>query len=219
MDAHPLPAILHIATALPRSPCSRACPTSKTLALLGCAVYATIPAFWLTLHPFTEHWRTRGRNAFRNHSSPLASLHRYRRPRARPGDTSSSINHSFAFDRGRLLVLAGLSLYVLASRNFTHVQLSGLAEVEPDRHPQQLITTRHPLPRSSSHLSRPSLRVARLDRSPSEPFLIFALTLFAILTGAFMLRLEDNELEARFGAPYREYRRAFPPSFPTPCCS
>ena len=42
----------------------------------------------------------------------------------------------------------------------------------------------------------------------------WALTAFAILTGAFMIAMEDRELEKRFGEEYREYRLAVPAILP-----
>jgi len=38
----------------------------------------------------------------------------------------------------------------------------------------------------------------------------WALTAFAIITGAVMIRMEDTELEKRFGDSYRAYRSAVP---------
>ena len=186
----------------------------ENLALLGCAVYATIPAFWLTLHPFAKHWRTRGRDTFKT-ILPLWLLYIAIAALAiSPWRHTHLYQSTIAFIAGAILVVTGLLLYVLASRNFTHVQLSGLAELEPDRHAQQLITTgirsrvRHPI--YLGHLCE-LLGWSILFGTVS----LFALTLFAIFTGAFMLRLEDNELEARFGEPYREYRRIVPAIFPT----
>ena len=40
------------------------------------------------------------------------------------------------------------------------------------------------------------------------------LTAFAIVTGALMIRLEDNELENRFGEEYRQYRVKVPALLP-----
>ena len=37
---------------------------------------------------------------------------------------------------------------------------------------------------------------------------LYVLAAFAIVTGALMIRIEDRELEARFGEPYRAYRVA-----------
>ena len=43
---------------------------------------------------------------------------------------------------------------------------------------------------------------------------LYALALFAIITGSFMITLEDRELEARFGEQYRAYRRSVPAVIP-----
>jgi protein-S-isoprenylcysteine O-methyltransferase Ste14 len=43
---------------------------------------------------------------------------------------------------------------------------------------------------------------------------VYALTAFAVITGAVMIRLEDRELEERFGEPYREYCRTVPAVIP-----
>jgi protein-S-isoprenylcysteine O-methyltransferase Ste14 len=40
------------------------------------------------------------------------------------------------------------------------------------------------------------------------------LTAFAILTGAVMIRMEDAELEKRFGDDYRAYRSRVPAILP-----
>ena len=42
----------------------------------------------------------------------------------------------------------------------------------------------------------------------------FALTAFAVLTGAIMIRMEDRELEERFGAEYVAYRGHVPALIP-----
>jgi protein-S-isoprenylcysteine O-methyltransferase Ste14 len=42
----------------------------------------------------------------------------------------------------------------------------------------------------------------------------WALTAFAIVTGAVMIRMEDRELEARFGEGYRQYRSTVPSVLP-----
>jgi protein-S-isoprenylcysteine O-methyltransferase Ste14 len=38
----------------------------------------------------------------------------------------------------------------------------------------------------------------------------WSLTAFAVMTGAAMIRAEERELEQRFGAAYREYKRRVP---------
>jgi len=43
---------------------------------------------------------------------------------------------------------------------------------------------------------------------------LYCLTAFAIATGALMIRMEEAELEQRFGEDYREYKRRVPAFFP-----
>lgn len=185
----------------------------ESLALLGCSIYATIPAFWLTLHPFTAHWRLRGRNAFRT-LVPLWMLYSLILALAlSPWRHRNLYTTPIAFIPAALLILTGFALYVAASRNFTHVHLSGLAELEPTRHAQTLITTgirsrvRHPI--YLGHLCE--LLGWTIAFSTIS---LIAVTLFAIVTGAIMLRLEDSELESRFGPPYSDYRKSVPAILP-----
>ena len=42
----------------------------------------------------------------------------------------------------------------------------------------------------------------------------YALTAFAMVTGAVMIRMEDKELEQRFGDDYRNYRQEVPAVLP-----
>jgi protein-S-isoprenylcysteine O-methyltransferase Ste14 len=42
----------------------------------------------------------------------------------------------------------------------------------------------------------------------------WALTAFAIVTGAVMIKMEDKELEKRFGQEYRQYRSTVPALLP-----
>jgi len=43
------------------------------------------------------------------------------------------------------------------------------------------------------------------------------LTAFAIATGAVMIRMEDKELEQRFGEEYKRYRATVPAVLPRLC--
>jgi protein-S-isoprenylcysteine O-methyltransferase Ste14 len=185
----------------------------EDLALLGCAIYATIPAFWLTLHPFARHWQTRGRNAFKV-ILPLWMLYiAIAAIVLSPWRHRALYSTPFAFVPGLALVLSGLFLYRASASGFTHVQLSGLAEVEPGRHEQRLVTAgirsrvRHPI--YLGHLCELLGWTACFGTIS-----LIALSVFAILTGAVMLRLEDRELGQRFGDDYRQYRRAVPAILP-----
>jgi protein-S-isoprenylcysteine O-methyltransferase Ste14 len=104
-------------------------------------------------------------------------------------------------------------LYKLAGSGFSLAQLGGLPEVLPNHSQQRLATTgirarvRHPV--YLGHLCE------MLAWSVSTGLAVcWALTAFAIVSGAVMIRMEDRELEKRFGESYREYRSIVPAVLP-----
>jgi protein-S-isoprenylcysteine O-methyltransferase Ste14 len=183
------------------------------LALLACAVYGTIPLFWLVIHPLVGRWRTRGRRAYAIVIPvwggfiviaillmwPFRSVHLYA--------------SRFAWAPAAIFFLAGFSIYRAAFRRFDRAQVSGLAELEPERHRQQLITTgirsrvRHPI--YLGHLCE------IIGWCIGTGLIaLYALAGFAIVTGAVMIRMEDRELEARFGEEFRVYQQRVPSVLP-----
>ena len=111
------------------------------------------------------------------------------------------------------LFVAGLSLYMLASNKFTPAQLGGVPEVQRGRRDQRLVTTgirghvRHPV--YLGHLCE------MLAWSLGTGLLVcYALTVFAMVSGAIMIRMEDDELDQRFGEEYRAYRESVPAVIP-----
>jgi protein-S-isoprenylcysteine O-methyltransferase Ste14 len=110
---------------------------------------------------------------------------------------------------------AGLVLYKLSHVNFTLTQLGGLPELLPNHHQQRLVTTgirsrvRHPV--YLAHLCE------MLAWSLGTGLVIcWALTAFAIITGSVMIKMEDQELEKRFGEEYIHYRSTVPALLPKP---
>ena len=184
-----------------------------TFALLMCSGYCTIPLFWLMTHPFVERWRNLGRRAYFFILPawgviiaivflivwPFRFVHLY--------------VTWFAWVPAAILFLLGLSIYRTAFRSFHHTQVSGLAELEPGRHRQRLVTSgirsrvRHPI--YLGHLCE------IIGWCIGTGLIaLYVLALFAVLTGAVMIRVEDSELEARFGEAYREYRARVPAVIP-----
>ncbi len=112
-----------------------------------------------------------------------------------------------------MFFLLGFSIYAAAFKSFDHTQVSGLAELEPDRHRQQLVTTgirsrvRHPI-----YLGHLCEIVGWCIGTGL--IAVYVLAAFAIVTGAIMLRMEDRELEARFGEAYQAYRDRVPAVIP-----
>lgn len=108
---------------------------------------------------------------------------------------------------------AGLLLYKLSHDHFTLAQLGGLPEVLRGQNEQHLATNgirarvRHPV--YLGHLCE------MLAWSLGTGLAVcWALTAFAALTGAVMIKMEDKELEKRFGEEYRQYRSSVPAVLP-----
>lgn len=107
------------------------------------------------------------------------------------------------------LFAAGIFIYICAGAHFSWTLLAGLPEISPGNHSQQLVTTgihtrvRHPI--YLAHLC------GLLAWSVGTGLVVcWMLTVFAIVTGAVMIRMEDAELEKRFGRQYRIYRAEVP---------
>ena len=105
------------------------------------------------------------------------------------------------------LFVCGLYLYSQSGKNFSARQLGGLPEVHGRNREQCLVTdgirsrVRHPV--YLAHLCE------MLAWSVGTGLAVcWALTAFAVATGAVMIRMEDRELEERFGDAYRAYRKS-----------
>ena len=112
-----------------------------------------------------------------------------------------------------LLFVIGIFLYVRSGTHFNLAQLGGLPEIRSDHDNQRLVTTgirarvRHPV--YLGHLCE------MLAWSLGTGLLVcWLLTAFAIVTGAVMIRMEDAELEKRFGPEFMAYRREVPAILP-----
>ena len=109
--------------------------------------------------------------------------------------------------------MAGFYLYHRGRARFSFAQLVGRPEVEGEGFEQRLVTTgirarvRHPV--YLGHLCE------LMAWSVGTGLVVnWGLLGFAIITGAVMIRLEDAELQRRFGEPYRQYRKATPAVIP-----
>ena len=105
------------------------------------------------------------------------------------------------------LFAMGILLYSRAGAHFSWRQLGGLPEVLPNQREQRLVTTgirsrvRHPV--YLGHLCE------MVAWSLGTGLLVcWLMSGFAIVTGAVMIRMEDAELETRFGEAFTEYRRS-----------
>jgi protein-S-isoprenylcysteine O-methyltransferase Ste14 len=180
-----------------------------TLAWIVGIIYATIPAYWLAVHPFAQKWAARKGKVY-----PLLGIFwliviilvaastapwRYQTLYATP----------WSLLPGGILVALDVYLLRKIGRDFGRDRLIGKNEIQPAHHEQRLVTTgmharmRHPI--YLAHLIMlTGLTVA------SGLKVMFGLLAFAIVTGALMVRAEDAELERRFGDEYREYKKRVP---------
>lgn len=174
-------------------------------------IYATIPSYWLLVHPFIGFWRKRGATLMG--VGPLWALlwllagvitHRW----------LQVFLYRTAWSLLALLLLAcGLFVYSRARRQFSTDQVLGRSELQPGKHEQRLVTSgirgrvRHPY-----YLGH-SLNLAGITLA-SGSLAFFLLWGFAVITGVVMVRLEERELLARFGDDYRDYQRRVPVLLP-----
>lgn len=188
----------------------------RIIGWLFCCVYASIPSFWLVIHPRAESWRQRHRErrsvyklllplwvgmwiALFAVTYPLHSIVLYR--------------DRWPWIGAALFFAVGIFLYARARRGFSPLQLSGHHELQPQQHEQRLVVhgirehVRHPI--YLGHLCE--LFAWSIGSGLAA---CWALTAFAILTGAIMIRHEERELVSRFGDSYREYQRRVPAIVP-----
>jgi protein-S-isoprenylcysteine O-methyltransferase Ste14 len=185
------------------------------LGWLACAVYSTIPSFWLMVHTRAEFWRSRRSSPYRLLvplwmamwivaalvTAPWRHLRLYETP--------------WTWIPAVCLFATGVWLYAKAGADFSPRQLGGLPEVRPNHPETRLVTTgirsrvRHPV--YLAHLCE------MLAWSLGTGLAVcYSLTMFALLTGTIMIRMEDAELEQRFGDDFRNYREQVPAVIPRP---
>ena len=184
---------------------------------LACVAYSTIPAFWLMIHPFADRWRAR---RLSSHRSPyILLLPAWMAMWAvvalvtRPWRDALLYRADWTWGAAALLFACGLYVYSQSVRDFSAKQLGGLPEVHGGNREQRLVTdgirsrVRHPV--YLAHLCE------MLAWSVGTGLAVcWALTVFAVVTGAVMIRMEDSELEKRFGTEYAAYRARVPAVLP-----
>ena len=187
-------------------------PWLRLIGWLACIVYASVPAFWLMVHPFAARWRQSRRSPYvlllplwivtwvvlGAITAPWRDILLYSSP--------------LALIPAIAILAIGIWLYVHAAKEFSPQQLGGVPEIQT-RSGQRLVTSgireriRHPI--YLGHLCE--LAAWSIGTGLA---VCFALTALAIVTGAVMIRKEDEELERRFGDEYRVYRQRVPAVLP-----
>jgi protein-S-isoprenylcysteine O-methyltransferase Ste14 len=189
---------------------------TQALNLLGwiaCVVYSSIPSFWLLIHPRADFWRSRKRSPY------LILLPMWIALWIALGLLTSPWRHAVLYNTpwtwlpAILLFSTGLWIYSQSGKHFSPAQLGGLPEVLPNHREQHLVTSgirgriRHPV--YLAHLCE------ILAWSIGTGLAVcYAMTAFAVVTGAIMIRWEEVELAQRFGEEYRAYREKVPAVLP-----
>ncbi len=183
----------------------------RQLGWLISGIYATIPAFWLLVHPFNRYWRTTG-HRMKKLAALWMSLWVVAWAASRPWRDTLLFDHRWTLLLALPFWVGSILMYSTGGASLSFDQLVGRHEVEPGR--EQMLHTggirahlRHPI--YFGHfctMTGWALATGSLA--------IWALLLVAIVSGLVMIRFEDAELEQRFGEPYREYRRRVPAVIP-----
>jgi len=185
----------------------------RTLAWLACVFYSTIPSFWLVIHPRVDYWRSRKRSPYRVLVPIWLAMWIVVALLTSPWSGVALYVTLWPWFPAALLFTAGFRLYFLSGLHFSTHQLMGIPELQSNHRDQHLVTTgirahvRHPV--YLAHLCE------MLAWSLGSGLAVcYTLTGFAILTGAIMIRREDQELEKRFGGEYKAYRSRVPAVVP-----
>lgn len=188
-------------------------PLLRTLGWLACVIYSTIPSFWLMVHPRAHRWRESERSPFRVLVPAWIVMWVGIGALTAPWRGIALYSTLWSWIPAALLFAVGIYFYSHAGAHFSLAQLGGLPEIRPGHHDDRLVTTgirarvRHPV--YLAHLCE------MLAWSIGTGVLVcWLLTGFAIVTGAVMIRMEDDELELRFGEEFLAYRRTVPAILP-----
>jgi protein-S-isoprenylcysteine O-methyltransferase Ste14 len=185
----------------------------RTIGWIACVVYSTIPSFWLMIHPRAHLLRERAGSPYRLLVPAWIAMW------VAAGALTARWRHVVFYSSPWSWIAAaglfamGLWVYSQAGAHFSWAQLGGLPELLAGQKEQRLVTTgirarvRHPV--YLGHLCE------MLAWSLGTGLVVcWALTGFAIVTGAVMIRMEDAELEKRFGEEYAAYRKRVPALWP-----
>ena len=185
----------------------------QTFGWLACVAYSTIPSFWLLIHPFAHRWRSRRRSPYRLLLPLWFAMWIALAALTAPWRTITLYSNPLSWIPAIFLFATGIWLYIKSGKGFSAKQLGGLPELHPNHPDQRLVTTG-----IRQHLRHPVYFAHLLEMIAwslgSGLAVCYALTAFAIITGAIMIRMEDNELEERF-LEFKDYEKAVPAIFPS----
>jgi len=185
----------------------------QTIGWAAVIIYASIPSFWLLIHPRVAYWRANRRSPYQVLVPIWIAMWIALALVTAPWRHVSIYETRWTWVPAVILFLIGLWIYIRSGKQFSGAQLSGAAEILPNHGQQRLVVSgireriRHPF--YLGHLCEMLAWTIGTGLAVS-----YMLTAFAVATGMIMIRLEDKELEQRFGEEYRRYRSQVPALIP-----
>ncbi|MEO6119839.1 MAG: isoprenylcysteine carboxylmethyltransferase family protein [Terriglobales bacterium] len=182
-----------------------------TIAWIIAIVYATIPVFWLVIHPFAERWRRSNIGSRPLLGGALLLINLATIIFTEPWRDERLYTTPWTWLAWAVLFVAGAAMYRRIG-HFGFDNLIGRTELDPQLQQRLVITGMHARLRHPIYLAHLLMLAAWTIGSGLT--VAYALSVVAVITGFFMIRAEEAELERRFGDEYREYRRRVPALLP-----
>jgi protein-S-isoprenylcysteine O-methyltransferase Ste14 len=173
-------------------------------------LYGCIPLFWFAIHPFADSWRKMNRSPYRLLLPIGAAIIFALSWATRPWHSVQFYSSPWMWVPAVLLFWFGIRTYAGIRSKFGGHKFIGEAELRPEEHAQELVTTglharmRHPI--YFAHLV--SLAGWSIGSGLMVSYILLAISAFA--TFPLMVWLEERELEKRFGQSFREYKARVP---------
>jgi protein-S-isoprenylcysteine O-methyltransferase Ste14 len=189
----------------------------RLVAWLVCGIYATIPAYWMMVHPFAKSWRAArykltllGPTWIVMWGIAWGVSYRWR--------YALLYNNPGTWVAAPLLLAISAFMYVNAGRELSFMRVIGRHELEPELQPKMLITFGvHSVVRHPMYLGHVCTMLAfTLGSGTVACYGLFA---FALVAGSIMIVFEERELHSRFGSAWEEYCEHTPAIIPLPKAS
>jgi len=186
--------------------------TLRIVAWIVCGIYATIPAYWMMVHPFAERWRS-ARHKLKVLAPLWVVMWCIAWAASFPWCNTLLYHKTWTWIAAPLLWTVSIFMYVRGVRELSLMRVIGQNELEAKNHQDTLITfgvhrlVRHPL--YLGHFC--TMLGFTIGAGTLACFALFG---FALATGAIMIGYEERELHARFGLAWEEYCEHTPAIFP-----
>src|SRR5579885_2178373 len=114
---------------------------APSVAWAVCCVYATIPSFWLVIHPWADYWRSRRRSPYRVLLPVWIGMWIVAGLVTVPLRHVPIYSNRWTWIPAAALLAVGFRIYWLALKGFSAQQLGGLPEVMGQHKEQRLVTS------------------------------------------------------------------------------